>query len=443
MPTRRRWASTRAPVPTPSTQFGLDLLVERGEIAPDSPEADAFVRASLKEVTMHEIGHTLGLRHNFRSSTVYPLEKLSDPEFTRKNGLAGSVMDYQPINIALQGEPQGEFHQSTLGPYDYWAIEYAYKPLDAASELAELGRIAGRGTTDPLLAFSSDEESGAGLDPAASQFDLGSDPLAYLERRLRLSRELWARLEKKQLDAGQPYDVLRRSFDSGLRQTARATQLVTKYVSGVNYVRDFAGTGRYPLTPVAPDKQRTALKLLADAVFSVDSFRFSPQFMQRMGIDYLMIEGPNTDPNFSLSARVLSLQAGALGQLSSDTVAARLLDSESKVDAQAPSFRLSELYATLRAAIWSELKSGQDIPLIRRNLQRDHVNRVAGALLRPSATMPADARALLRVEAALLRGEIVAAQKRTGFSNEARAHLAQAAITLDEALKAPVVRQAL
>jgi hypothetical protein len=71
------------------------------------------------------------------------------------------------------------------------------------------------------------------------------------------------------------------------------------------------------------------------------------------------------------------------------------------------------------------------------------VNRVAGALLRPSATVPADARALLRVEAAALRTEIAAAQKRPAFSNEARAHLAQAAITLDEALKAPVVRQTL
>jgi hypothetical protein len=422
-------------------QFGLDLLLERGDIAPDSPEAEAFVLASLKDVTMHEVGHTLGLRHNFRSSTVYPLDKLSDPEFTAANGLAGSVMDYSPVNLALSGERQGQFFQSTLGPYDFWAIEYAYRPLDAAVETAELARIAARGASDPLLAFSSDEESAAGLDPAASQFDASADPLAWLARRLKVSRELWGRLESKQLDTGQPYDVLRRSFDAGLRQTARAAQLVTKYVSGVNYVRDFAGTGRYPLTPVAPDKQRSALKLLADAVFSIDSFRFSPEFMQRMGIDYLMFDGPNTDPNFSLSARVLSLQAGALGQLMSDPVASRLLDSESKVAARDEAFRLSELYATLHATIWSELKSGQDIPLIRRNLQREHINRIAAALLRPSATVPADARALLRAEAAALRIEIAAAQNRAAISKEARAHLAQAAITLDEALKAPVVRQ--
>ena len=136
-----------------------------------------------------------------------------------------------------------------------------------------------------------------------------------------------------------------------------------------------------------------------------------------------------------------SLQAGALGQLMSDTVAARLLESEAKVDAGRQAFRLSELYAALRGAIWSELKTGQDIPLIRRNLQREHVNRVAGALLRPSSTMPADARALLRIEAIALRSELAAAQRRTGTSKEAQAHLAQAFATVDEALKAPVVRQ--
>ena len=422
-------------------EFGLDLLVARGEMAPDGPDAEAFVLASLKEVTMHEVGHTLGLRHNFRASTVYPLDRLSDPEFTRANGLAGSVMDYQPVNLAPHGERQGQYHQSTLGPYDYWAIEYAYAPLEPATEAQDLARIAARGATDPLLAFSSDQESAAGIDPAASVFDFGDDPLAYLALRLKLSRELWARLATRQLEPGQPYDALRRGFDSGLRQAARAAQLATKYVGGVTYVRDFAGSGRNPLTPVPPERQRAALALLSEAVFSADSFRFPPEFLQRMGVDYLQSDGAGVNPDFSLSARVQSLQAGALGQLMSDTVAARLLESEAKVDAGRQAFRLSELYAALRGAIWSELKTGQDIPLIRRNLQREHVNRVAGALLRPSSTMPADARALLRIEAIALRSELAAAQRRTGTSKEAQAHLAQAFATVDEALKAPVVRQ--
>jgi hypothetical protein len=425
-------------------EFGLDLLVARGDVAPDSPEADAFVLSSLKGVTMHEVGHTLGLRHNFRASTVYPLSRLSDPAFTAVNGLAGSVMDYHPVNLAPSGEPQGQYHQSTLGPYDYWAIEYAYKPLEPATEAEELARVAERGATDPLLAYSSDQESAAGIDPAASQFDFGDDPLAYLDLRFRLSRELWSRLAARTLEPGQPYDVVRRSFDSGLRQAARAAQLATKYVGGVAYVRDFAGTGRNPLTPVPSEKQRAALALLSQFVFAADSFRFPPEFLQRMGVDYLQSERSSVDPDFSLSARVQSLHAGTLGQLFSDMVAARLLESESKTGAGRQAFRLSELYATLQLAIWSELKTGQDIPLLRRNLQREHVQRVATALLRPSATMPADARALLRANAIALRAELAAATQRgPRYSKEAQAHLAQAAATIDEALKAPVVRQAI
>ena len=87
-------------------------------------------------------------------------------------------MDYNPLNIAVKGESQGAYFEPTIGPYDYWAIEYAYKPLPKETETEELAKIAARGATDPLLAFSSDEETVAGLDPDASQFDLGSDPLA-------------------------------------------------------------------------------------------------------------------------------------------------------------------------------------------------------------------------------------------------------------------------
>src|SRR4029079_7066328 len=84
-------------------QFGLELLVARGEIGPDSEEAETFVQSSLRAVVMHEVGHTLGLRNTFRASTIYSLDRISNPEFTRSNGISGSVMDYNPINLALKG----------------------------------------------------------------------------------------------------------------------------------------------------------------------------------------------------------------------------------------------------------------------------------------------------------------------------------------------------
>jgi hypothetical protein len=427
-------------------QFGLDVLAERGEIEPGSPEAEAFVVASLKAVVMHEVGHTLGLRHNFRASTVYPLSKISDPVFSHANGIAGSVMDYSPLNIAVKGELQGEYFEPSIGPYDYWAIEYAYRPLPKETEMEELARIASRGATDPLLAFSSDEEVAAGLDPDASQFDLGDDPLLYLSKRLLISQELWQRLQAKHLKTGESYDVLRRSFDAGFRQVTRAAALTAKYVGGVRYVRDYAGTKNLPLTPVPPEKQRAALKLLSTGVFAADSFQFKPEFIRSMGVDYLEIglqgfSAAKYNPDFSLRTRVLTLQTGALNQVLSDAVLTRLLDSEIKVSKADQALTLPELFAALRGSIWSELKTGNTIPGPRRDLQREHLRRIVGVLTRPSASTPTDATALFREEAKQLSAQIKVAAASGSRDPATRAHLVESAGTLDEALKAPIIRQ--
>jgi hypothetical protein len=129
----------------------------------------------------------------------------------------------------------------------------------------------------------------------------------------------------------------------------------------------------------------------------------------------------------------------------SDTVAARLLDSVGKYDRPAEAFQLSELYARLFAAVWSELYRAQAIPPSRRELQREHVNRLAAALLRPTPQARADARSLLRSQSRALLVRIEAAQQRRGgtFDAQTQAHLADAADTLRLALAAPMQRQGL
>lgn len=105
--------------------FAMDLLEARG-MDMDSPEAEKLAQSYVFDVIMHEVGHTLGFRHNFRSSTIFSLKQVQDPAFTKVNGIAGSVMEYNPFNIAAKGEKQGEYGMSTLGAYDYLAVEYAY-----------------------------------------------------------------------------------------------------------------------------------------------------------------------------------------------------------------------------------------------------------------------------------------------------------------------------
>ncbi|MBI3838426.1 MAG: zinc-dependent metalloprotease, partial [Planctomycetia bacterium] len=111
-------------------QLGLmaAVMAAKGTIDPGGKVPEEFIGQAIKEVVMHEVGHTLGLRHNFKSSTFISLKDANNPEITRKKGMTGSVMDYAPANFAPKGEKQGDYFSDTIGPYDYWAIEYAYKP---------------------------------------------------------------------------------------------------------------------------------------------------------------------------------------------------------------------------------------------------------------------------------------------------------------------------
>src|SRR5262249_2189443 len=119
-------------------------LVWRDLIKPGDKVTDDLVNQAIKYVVMHEVGHTLGLRHNFKGSTMLPNEQLHDPKVTREKGLVGSVMDYIPVNLAPKGVKQGDYFPTTLGPYDYWPIDYAYKPLPGATEgeVKQLNKIA-------------------------------------------------------------------------------------------------------------------------------------------------------------------------------------------------------------------------------------------------------------------------------------------------------------
>ncbi len=434
--------------------FALDVLEARGELDPASPQAEKFVDDYVRQVIAHEVGHTLGLRHNFRSSTAYTPEELADPQFTKRNGVTASVMDYAPFNIAVKGEPQGDYVNAGLGPYDYWAIEYGYKPLDDAHEKEELAKIAARGSKEPWLAYGTDEDgfvggSPQGMDPTVNVWDLSSDPLDYYRKRLELSRELWTRLESKQLAAGEKYDSLRRSFLAGFNQLARGLVPATKYIGGIVQVRDRAGSGRLPYTPIPAAEQREALKILSEGMFSVKSFNFTPELLASLPysrLDYFdaMPQGANvtSQPMISLPATVLGMQRQVLDQVMSDVVAERVIESQQLVTDPKQAFSLAELYDTLQDAIWSELKSGREITPMRRNLQREHLRRMVNMLLRPSANTPADARSLMRVDAQALAAEIRKAKSRPGFSKETRAHLAESLDTLEQALKAPMQRAA-
>ncbi|MBL8307123.1 MAG: zinc-dependent metalloprotease [Rubrivivax sp.] len=440
--------------------YALDVMEARGELDPDSPLTQQFVQDYVKEAIMHEVGHALGLRHNFRASRAYTEAQLADAEFTRAFGTTGSVMEYNAVNLPRPGKTGGMPFQTTLGPYDYWAIEYAYKPMPAgtkpAAERAELQKIAAR-SSEPQLAFGTDEDIFFGLDPETIQLDLGNDPIAFAAKRLEIARDLFKRQESRTLPPDRDYAVLRRSLGYAIGDVYRSLGVLARQIGGVRTLRDFPGSGRDPLTPVPPALQRESLDLMAKAALAADGLNITPGLQRRLAPDYLdraELIGDATD--FALPQRLLDLQRAVLNFLMSDGIAARVLDNASKLDKPGEAFQLSEIYQRLNDDIWGELGKGgtlsASIPPARRELQRSHVNRVAAALLRPSPLARADARGLVRsqarallarLESAATRAGVAVPGRRGGIDADTRSHLADSIDTLKQALGAAVLRQSL
>ena len=424
--------------------YALDLLEARG-LELDSPKADALAQAYVKDIIMHEVGHTLGLRHNFRASTVYDLKQLQDPSFTKLNGIASSVMDYNPFNISPKGEIQGEYVMSTLGAYDYWAIEYGYKQFEAGHEAQGLAQILSKANQRELQ-FDTDEDAGfgamGGIDPMVNRFDLGSDPLAYYKRRMQLSRELWERLQNLNLATGESYERLTRSFRSGFSQLARVAPLAAKYIGGVHTRRERAGNNRPLFEPVSAGLQREALQLMTKDFLGTDSFKFKPEFIARLAVDRLESSSVQGGLQTSVASLVAGVQKGILDQIYSPAVATRLAEVGMKVNDPRETLGLSDVYDALQEAIWSEAKTGQETSLIRRNLQREQLRRMTDVLVKPAGPWPADARSILRDNARQLSGLLDKTLAKPGLSKTTRAHYADSLDTLNASLKASMQRAA-
>ena len=245
----------------------------------------------------------------------------------------------------------------------------------------------------------------------------------------------------------QDYNVLKRSVSYALRDVARAANVLSRQIGGVRTVRDAPGTGRDPLTPVPVAEQREALDLITGSLLSADSFRVSPALQRKLGTDFserleaLRGGEGSAQTDYSPSEQVLGLQRSLLAVMMSDTVATRLLESSEKAPSGAGrALRMPELYSRLTQAVWSELDGRGDIAPLRREVQRDHVNRIAALLIRPGASSRADTRSTVRAQARALLERIRGASHRAGLSDEAKAHLADSADTLEQAMSARLQR---
>jgi len=268
------------------------MLVD-GDLPPGAPLPEDYIGDMLVHVTLHEVGHTLGLTHNFRSSTSTPEDKLMDKAWTQQHGLVSSVMDYATPNISADRSKQGDYYSTVAGDGDLWMIRYGYQPSGANTVDADYGFAKGIAdeSTQKGHEYSNDADTypADALDPRTNIWDLGNDPLDFGKERSTYIASLWKspKLEEKILGADGSYPTLRSAMDDLLGQYAIALGMGVKWVGGQYHSRSHRGQAGTtdPLQPVPAVRQREALDFLAQRAFAADAFTISPALLNKLGPD--------------------------------------------------------------------------------------------------------------------------------------------------------------
>jgi hypothetical protein len=411
-------------------------LLARGRIGPEEPVPESFVREFVRWVTMHEVGHTLGLQHNFRSSASTPVDRLHDEEWTRRNGVASSVMEYPSVNVAPEGQETGYYWSPGPGSYDRWAISYAYTPDD------ERARELARQAPEREHLFGIEAGGPGALDPTINVFDLGADPLAWASRRTGMVEELWRELPEYALTDDDRYYELTVAFQGLLNQYVGALAPAVKYLGGAYLNRDHVGDpgGRLPLEPVSMDEQRRALGFLVDRALAADALDVPEEVLQRLGPNRWTHWGTTTTFDGRLDypwhEQIAELQRSLVGQLLHPWRLARIRDAEARWGADRV-VGIPELTGRLTDAVWSELESGSAIPTTRRDLQRAWIDEMTALLVDPEPRTPSDARSVARLRMKEVAERIEERLDAGGTADEyTRAHLEESRARIRRALEA-------
>jgi Met-zincin/Domain of unknown function (DUF5117) len=437
-----------------SRQFAVGATVLAGRKRSEE-DLEKLIMQGMKEIAIHEVGHTLGLRHNFKASTLYSLEELNDTAKTDKTGIGASVMDYNPVNLMPEGKTQGDYFSTTIGPYDYWAIEYGYTPLTAGStdaELPELKKIAAR-SGELGLAFASDQDArGIDPDPHSVRYDLGNDAVAYARTQAQLVAESWPNIVEDMTKEGEGYQRARRAFMTLIARHGQSMFAAARYVGGLHVSRSHHGDkdAPKPLVIVPAEKQREALALLEEQVFSDKPFSFPPEIYSHLTASHWEHWGTEVVERGDYPAHevILLWQERILSRLMSSLTLTRLHDSELKIAADQDALTAAEVIERLTKAIFSEVKTVKEgeftnrqpaISSLRRNLQRSYLRRLSQLALGQTAA-PEDCSTIAFAELTRLkdRADVLLASD-VELDSYSRAHLAESSARITKVLDAKML----
>lgn len=436
--------------------FGSAAIMAAADPKLVEANLDKLYQQALKEVTMHEVGHTLGLKHNFKGSRWVGLKDMNDGEKNPGN-LSATVMDYNPTNIMPKGAKQGNYYSTTLGPYDYWAIEYGYKPHsgNTQGEVSELMKIAAK-SGEAALAFATDEDANVfDPDPDANRWDLGNDTLEFARNRVQLAKDLVPGLIERMTKEGDDYTQARRAFGMLYSTYGESMYFVSRYIGGLHTSRSHKGDkdGKPPVTLVAASQQREALSLLEEHLFSDKNFRFPPELLNQLGWSNWDHWGlrPTTRrdsrKDLAVHSFVLQWQERVLTQLLSSVTLRRMHDAELRASPDADVMTTAELLQRLTKAIFSEVEATKEgeytnrrpaISSMRRNLQRSFLEEMSKLALGTSA--PDDCQNVAFAELTNLQQRIKSLLDNQPVASKldtySRAHLQESAARIGKVLDA-------
>jgi hypothetical protein len=342
-----------------------------------------FIGPLLSGLVCHEVGHTLGLRHNFKASGLYTMEEINSEDIRGKKPFTASVMDYNPVNFNMEtGDVQGDFAMIGVGPYDMWAIEYGYT---LGKEEDVLKR-----SNEPAHAYLTDEDT-AGPDPLAKRYDFSKDPLTYAQNQMRVVNKLRSDLLTSYVEDGESWSKARRGYETTLRMQSGAAGMMVDWIGGAftnrNKKGDFGEEDVTPVTVVPAEQQRAALNFVVENIFDENAFGLSPELLAHFNVDkWYNGGGDSGEATWPVHDRILGLQASMLTSILSPSRLGMVYDNEYRIPESEDAITVAEIFETLVSTVYGNLEetSGEwtnrspMISSIRRNLQAEMTDRLIG-----------------------------------------------------------------